>query len=67
MKENPHKVEVSRMTTASAADLLRDYEKELKYSRTEGDYTREVSETIKKLDAALGTVSDESHSVEESE
>lgn len=46
-------VTVSRLTVASAIDLLADAERELQQTGASGPYREEVSETIDKLEASL--------------
>lgn len=46
-------VTVSRMTVASAVDLLTDVENELEQADATGPYLNEVSETIEELENSL--------------
>jgi len=46
-------VVVSRLTAASAVDLLRDYRREFERTESDGPYLEELSDTITALEAAL--------------
>lgn len=48
-----HSVDIPRLSVATAADFLREYEQELTDSGAEGKYTEELRETIERLDVAL--------------
>lgn len=50
-------VTVSRMTAATAADLLREYERTLHRAGVRDGHADDVAETIVELDAALGNQS----------
>jgi hypothetical protein len=52
-ENNQDNIEIPRLTIATAADLLREYETELRNSGAVGEYTEEVSDTISRLDSAL--------------
>ena len=52
-ENNQDNIEIPRLTIATAADLLREYETELRNSGAVGEYTEEVSDTINRLDSAL--------------
>jgi hypothetical protein len=45
-KDSLEKVEISRLTAASAMDFLEEYESELKHSGAGGEYTQELRDTI---------------------
>jgi len=47
-------VTISRMTAATAADLLREYERTLHRAGVRDSHADDVAETIAELDAALG-------------
>lgn len=47
-------IEISRLTAASATDLLRDYRREFERVDSDGPYLEELSETIAQLEDALG-------------
>ena len=51
---NDH-VTISRLTAATAIDILRDVETELEQSNATGPYLEEVSETIDTVERALET------------
>lgn len=53
MSDRESEIEISRLTVATAADFLRDYEKELSESGAEGDYTQEIQDVVEALDRAL--------------
>jgi len=46
-------VAVSRMTAATAADLLCDYRREFEQANADGPYREELTETIEQLEGAL--------------
>lgn len=46
-------IAVPRMTIADAADLLREYERELERADADGEYAERVAKTIAELDATL--------------
>jgi hypothetical protein len=46
-------VAVSRMTAASATDLLRDYRREFKRADADGPYLEELTATIEQLEGTL--------------
>lgn len=46
-------VAVSRVTAASATDLLRDYRREFERADADGPYLEELTTTIEQLEGAL--------------
>lgn len=53
--EDLREIAVPRMTVAEAADLLREYERDLERADVGGEYAERVAETIADLEAALSS------------